>query len=251
MSSVPLKFCILTTQRSGSTWLNDLLNSHQHIRSFNEPFLISKYQPFWEIEGFPNFSLFKSMERGARPWVTFQYLKAMNLYSNAFDAVGFKLMYNQLLMFPEIMLKMIKDRYRIVHLIRQNALDLCISYQKARKLQKCHTTETLPKFSVNLDAGSIVRKLNKIQNKVILARTLLSLSGLEVIEIDYEALVSRHVKTILDILEFIKVRDAPIELTSHYKKISRGNYKEKIENYDEIVEVLKNTKFKHLITNTK
>ena len=251
MASISSKFCILTTQRSGSTWLNDLLNSHPQVRCLNEPFLYSRHQPFWELEGFPNFFLFKNRKQISRPWGIFQYITAMQAFSEQFDAVGFKLMYSQLSMFPEIMLKMIKDRYRIIHLIRQNPLDLYISYQNARKIQKCHTIKAMPVVRVNLNADAIVGILNKIKHKVFMARSLLLLSGLKVIEINYEALVSQHEKVICDILRFINVPDAGTALVSNYKKISKGNYEEKIENFDEIVDVLKKTKFEHLITSNQ
>ena len=43
-----VKFVMLTTQRSGSTWVIDMLNSHPRVVAYSELFLeTSKERPVW------------------------------------------------------------------------------------------------------------------------------------------------------------------------------------------------------------
>ena len=248
MSFSPTKFCILTTQRSGSTWLNDLLSNHPQVYSFDEPFHYPHFYPFFrKDQGVPNYLLYQNLETGYRPKLTFQYMDVMNSFSGLYPAVGFKLMYGQLFRFPEIMVKMIKDRYLIVHLIRSNLLDIELSGRKALKVKKFHSSEIMPQIKVRLDPDTIIGKLRKIRLKILLAKAILRVSPLKSIEVEYENLVNNHEKTIMDILQFFSVPVTGIELISSYKKQSKGSYKDKIENYDEIVQVLENSKFAYLI----
>jgi LPS sulfotransferase NodH len=87
------KFIILTTQRSGSTWLTDLLNNHPHVRCYSELFLNrdrpNEIKP-WHQEADPNdfFYSYKKNSKIPRPFSTFKYLYGLekNMTTEALDS---------------------------------------------------------------------------------------------------------------------------------------------------------------------
>ena len=110
------KFCILTTQRSGSTWLSTILDSNSIIQGFRELFIDREFI-FLDTK-LSTFLLYqKNNSSKKRPQIIFEYLNELDNYMTEREAVGFKLMYGQLLDYPEIVWKLIKDRYKIIHLV--------------------------------------------------------------------------------------------------------------------------------------
>jgi LPS sulfotransferase NodH len=132
MSKKP-KFCVITTPRSGSTWLATLLDSHPQIKSFEEPFIWRADRPNWTDQEFPTYYDYKTSVHQKSIFTLFKYLDILNSYKSEtdFNIIGFKIMYNQIQENPEVMVKLLLDKYRIIHLIRQNYLDVIISRAKS------------------------------------------------------------------------------------------------------------------------
>jgi len=119
------KVCILTTQRSGSTWLSTLLDSNPQIQGFRELFIDQEFVfPDTQVS---TFSLYQRNNQGSRPGITFEYLSKLDSYLGDQEAIGFKLMYDQLLDYPELIFKFITEKYKFIHLVRENHLDMVIS----------------------------------------------------------------------------------------------------------------------------
>ena len=247
MRSSASKFCIVTTQRTGSSWLISLLNSHPRIRAFDEPFLYRKIRPNWKEEGFLSFYNFRHQFKLHRPLVTFRYMNAMYSFAENFEAVGFKLMYNQLLMFPEILFRLIKDRFVVIHLVRRNILDILVSLEIAQKTKVAHSNKELPLIKVTLNPESILKKMKKIEYKICITRLLTSFILQNSIEIGYESLMNKKEKTLSAILQIINIEERQALLRSDSRKLSKGSYREKIRNYEEIFNVLRNTKYKSML----
>lgn len=242
------RFCIFSTQRTGSSWLVSLLNSHPQIRVFNEPFLYSGYRPFWKEGGLPSFHEFQSRYKTARPMTTFRYINAMHAFADEFTSTGFKLMYNQLAQFPEIYLKLIQNHYRMIHLVRHNVLDAYLSELTARKTRRYHSKKPAESPMIYVDTNNILKRLDKIRLKVRIAGRVISLTGMPVREISYESLLYRKNQTLDDILLFIGIKDCSENLTSRYQKLGKeGHYREKIENYDAVLQALKGSRYEVMI----
>lgn len=88
------KFCVITTQRSGSAWLTTLLDSHPHIIAFDEIFL-SRTPRKPQDRYYLRFYDFRKQNSAQRPWITFKYLDSfVNSYHEPHQFIGFKVMYN-------------------------------------------------------------------------------------------------------------------------------------------------------------
>ena len=120
------RFCILTTQRSGSAWLVNLLDSH--------PQLIALYELFLDRRGdnqnFLNFSELKLGSRRRRPGVTGEYLTALEHYPVESSCIGFKLMYSQLYKYPELFFYLALRRFQVIHFVREKFLDVAFIHDR-------------------------------------------------------------------------------------------------------------------------
>jgi hypothetical protein len=118
-------FIVLSTQRSGSTWVVDMLNSHPRVLAYSELFMHGgEGKPKWGREqDLPYWQTYaRGKHRITKPYWLWRYLGQAYRERPGIDAVGFKLMYSQLTrisrpLMPALWLK----RVRIIHLIRRNA----------------------------------------------------------------------------------------------------------------------------------
>lgn len=245
------KFCVITTQRSGSTWLSTLLDSHPQIKAFEEPFIWRKHRPNWKEKGLPTYYNFKINTKVKSPLTIFKYIDLLNNYDDEqkdIKTIGFKLMYNQILENPELLIKLISDKYTIVHLVRQNHLDILVSRASLRQNNAVHSKENQIKTKqVALDTSMLVKKLEDLERTHKIFRTVLKLMPLPVLEISYESLKVDKNKVLGSIADFLQVDDTFVAFESELKRINKGKYKEKISNYNQVMEILANTKYAEFI----
>ena len=124
-------FVVFTTQRSGSTWLMSVLNAIDGVSAQGELFLPRSRSPErrWDSDfSIPRYVESKETYGSVRPFSVFRFLSA--LYGGE-GAIGFKLMYSQLRRYPEILAYLVRERIRVVHLVRRNHLDVLISSSAA------------------------------------------------------------------------------------------------------------------------
>ena len=244
-----MNFVVLTTNRSGSVWLMSTLNNLAHVTAQGELFLPRPraVERRWDSDfAHLRFIETKFERRTLRPFSVFSYLN--NLYS-APGTVGFKLMYAQLALYPEIVLYFMRHRIRVVHLVRQNHLDVVLSYAVKAKLGRAHllSGQSAPdNIQVKLDPATLVRQLAWLQRKQSLARGLLRWSRLPRLEVTYEDLCHdpAHFYAIWDFLSIKRDERVP-EAT--VVKIRQAGYREVISNYDEVEEVLCDSTFASLL----
>lgn len=249
----PIKFCILTTQRSGSLWLIDLMDSHPEIKAFKELFRIKKPNNIWSDQNLPDFMSFYEFQRthlGIRPFKTFNYLKSIiDDYPISYHAIGFKLMYNQVMVHPELLPKLVSDRYQIIHLVRNNYLDTVLSKINAKQKRIVHPTADIKVSANHLDPKALLRELNQQDWTVKTARKLLQALPNPSIEVTYESLCLDKEKVLNEITQFLGISTDQITYQSELKKINKGTYRDKISNYEEIEKVLSGTKFERFLSN--
>lgn len=246
---VETKFVVLTTNRSGSVWLMSTLNSLPNVTAQGELFLprprVSERR--WDSDfARPRFIETKPAGLALRPFSVFSYLN--DLY-NTPGSVGFKLMYAQLGLYPEILLYLIRYRIRVVHLVRQNHLDVVLSYAVKAKIGQAHVLagQSAPEdIRVELDTENLIKRLAWLQKKQGIARKLLSWCRLPHLEVAYEDLLrdQAHFHLIWDFLS-LKPEEHMPEPT--LVKIRRGGHRDVISNYDQVKAVLANSKFAGLL----
>jgi hypothetical protein len=225
------------------------LNSLPHVTAQGELFLprarVSERR--WDSDfACPRFIETRSDGLTFRPFSVFSYLNA--LYSTP-GTVGFKLMYAQLGLYPEMLAYLVRHRIRVVHLVRRNHLDVLLSYAVKAKIGRAHLLvgQSAPdELRVELDNEDLVRRLEWLQKKQSMARKLLSWCRLPHLEIAYEDLLrdQAHFRRIWDFLSIKPEEDMP---QSTLVKIRRGGHRDVISNYDEVKEVLANSKFAELL----
>jgi LPS sulfotransferase NodH len=242
------KFCILTSPRSGSTWLSSLLKSHPQIQSFGEAFLWRK-KGGWNDKIFIRYYDYRQSNSLWRPWVVFKYLDILDNYQGKpHNAIGFKLMYFNILEQPEILLKFIRDRYRIIHLVRENHLDVVISKAIGRQFGVFHTDKTSSQSKqVILNTSSLIRTFYLYSLMHQIAAMFLKLMPLPVLKVTYESLKTNRQETLRSITDFLGVDSQDILFESELKRVNPGSYKEKIANYDQVEKTLINSKYAHFL----
>lgn len=235
------KFVLLTSPRSGSTWLISLLNQMPDTTAFGELFLPRKRRHEWDMSfSHPRFVEVRKRGRFLRPVEVFSYLD--DLYRRP-GVVGFKLMYAHLRRNPELLVYFWINRIRVVHLVRQNQLDLLISRAVKRKLQRAHRMANevpLEGIQVELDPQNLLRKLQIKERKVERGRALLRWSGLRYMEIGYEDL-QKDENEFRSLCKFLAIEPVDKMPASIFQKVRREGQSQVLKNYADVRRVLENT----------
>ena len=246
MSYKKPKFCVITTPRSGSTWLATLLDSHPQIKSFEEPFIWRADRPNWTDTDFPTYYDYKNNTDKKSIFTVFKYLDILNRYraETDFNIIGFKIMYNQIQDNPEVMLKLLQDNYRIIHLIRQNYLDIIISRTAKKQYHIAHsrTVQSQTK-QVTIDTSYLIEDLDRCTRNNKLFSSLLKIMPLKVLEITYESMQQDYNKVLCSVADFLEVDSESIVFKSDLKRTNKGKYADKIANYEEVVETLSGSSY--------
>jgi len=269
------RFVLLTTQRSGSTFIRLCLNSHPNVRCHSEIFL-RKYPA---ADGFKsyceankgrrllrytlgNHTFAKISYNLAMQWLINQYLD--QLYNNptfcapwtdmTTDAwkkyqtrdsldmeklVGFQLMYSQLSYYRSLQRWITNRNIAIIHLIRQNALKKLLSSAVAKKTGQVHFARNKSIQKVFLNPQTILTQLNRIVS--LREGMKKKFPGNPYLEITYEQFFSDHFEELKRICAFLGIERAEIEFPHFLKKLNPDSLEDLIENYDEIAMLLKGT----------
>ena len=230
-------FVVVTTQRSGSSWLVDLLDSHPAARVWSEIFLDRPLsaQP-WTAGLLPpmRFQQYRETVGGVRPFSTLAYLDWVAGLEPRARAFGFKLMYNHWRRYPEIALALVARRYKVVHLVRANAFDAYLSGLRVRETGEPHRLEagSAPPRPLRVDAAACLHYVDRRERSVRRIRRLLGLLRLEVVELDYEALRRNLDGELRKVTGLLGVPGHRWQ--SRFQKIVSGRYESLVENWGEV-----------------
>jgi len=244
------RFIVLSTQRSGSTWVVDMLNSHPHVLAYSELFMHGgEGIPQWSREqDVPYWQTFVAEKGGGRLVMTFwlwRYLDRAYTPRPGIDAVGFKLMYSQLTpvarpLVPALWLR----RARVIHLIRRNALDVVLSKEAgAARRGVLHAREghAVEAVRIRLRTEDLLERMNAHEREIERARARFRRIGLPYCEVVYEDLVRDEESGFASLFQFLGVRAEPV--SSALQKVNPTSHEELIENYGEVREALEGTRF--------
>lgn len=246
------KFCLLTTQRSGSTWLNELLGSHPEVKLFPGEIFVDKSPEnnvgWMQDPHITTFYAYQSEVTTHRPWSTFKYLDELHTYPGNHKAIGFHLMYNQLADYPEILFRLISDGYKILHLERTNYLDTLISMANMNRRNIVHSRNKLAVTPIHLDTDTLWKSLCRQEEKINIIKRLVRLLPMKVHYVTYDSLRLERELKLSEIAKFLNVSTSGIQFQSSLTKISNGSYAEKIENFEQVYNRLLGSRFEQFIT---
>jgi LPS sulfotransferase NodH len=239
------RFCVLSTRRSGSTYLVSLLNSHPAVEAFEELFLMrpAGERLSWVGKGSPErFYYFRHKTPHPRPLSTVQYLNFVHSRGPAHGAVGFKLMVPQARALPELLVALPLLRYRIIFLVRSNVFEQCISDYVSRSSRIPHSLETFPVEPIHVDPVRLIRDMQRIIHVFRITHSLLSVLPVACWRLQYERLRMDPIEECRHLFEFLNV-DPDVIACSPLKKRVTVPYSTIIENYAEVSAALADAGF--------
>ena len=132
------RFVIVTTGRSGSTWLVQALNSHSEVVCFGSPFEVGSDYVSFDVDGYDNHD---SQARALRDsdGVAFLTSYIYGDHDASKQAIGFKFQYQNWVGFGKVLEALTGDpAIKVIHLRRENLLRLLISLRLAKATGQYH-----------------------------------------------------------------------------------------------------------------
>lgn len=242
-SAAPVKYCLLTTQRSGSTWLMSTLNGVPGVAGFLELFLphTPAKDPTWLVDPHP--PAFHDWVAGAarpRPLATRTYLRTLPGWAPAARAVGFKLMINQALRYyPEVLPLLRAQGYRLI-LLTRDPMELAISRYFAQTTRVAHRAAAqrnapAAPAPVRIDPAWARHDMRRRLLEFRAARAAVRALGFATHRLDYAELAADTPGRIGACAQFLGVDGHAGGAASPLVKVVNAPYTEVVENYDEIV----------------
>jgi LPS sulfotransferase NodH len=239
-------YVVITSSRTGSTWLIDILNEVPGVASYGELFLgHGRLAPAIATRAdYPRFCESRPRQCSWRPISVWAYLDQLfQLHRH----VGFKLMYSQLRAFPEVIPYCAFRRIRVLHLIRRNLVDVIISDELAKATGQSHQSgEPGGSPMVYLDPATLVQRLRVRDRSVNRARWLLRLSTCRCLEVGYEKL-TEGAGEFARIQDFLGIEGELATVRSKLSKRGRQEHSKAIINYGEVRQLLSSTRFADMV----
>lgn len=241
----PHRFVILSTQRSGSNWLEDRLGDHPEITMFpNEVFRKTLDRPI-AYRRYRRSTPARRLLGAALPPVSkARYLSWLaDRTPPESTAFGFRLMYDQLRRNPSLG-PLLGRGTRIVHLVRSNVLETHVSVVAAKQSGLWVTRSTEKKSpSVELDTAGLVEELER--RVALIERHRRLVSRLPSLEVAYEEYVAEPAATDVRVLDFLGVEIA--SLGSALQRSGSRVLRDRISNVDEVAAALAGSRFVALL----
>jgi|GEM_PF-3057748 len=272
---MPRRFIILTTQRSGSTFLRLWLDSHPEIRAHSEVFLRRNdcdddFCAYLARSPFGRFYLRKAQGRkpfsgwaerflverflnelcsdrppamptrpvdadGATRWI------AQEASHVAHSAIGFNLMHNQYIAFPPLQGWLWKNQVSVIHLVRRNLLDPIVSRELATITKQYHST-VIPNCH---DQVTVYLKpeatRTEIANTICAHRQFSDVfrNSHPYMPVNYEELTGQQGSMVYhQILDFLEADTAASVPPPPLRKVNTLPHHERVANYDEVIAAL-------------
>jgi hypothetical protein len=241
LSVIP--FAVVGTQRTGTTVIRTLLDSHPEVRCIGEAFLMS-----WPGEtGYAAF-LRKNFARRIRHFVdrralTGEYLDRL-FAAPRVRASGFKLMHSQFRRFPSVVTELRERGGRAIHIVRGNVLKTLISREVARANKLYHTEKQVRLQRIRLNPRTLLRRLDRIDGENRAWTRLLR--GIPHHRTLYEAFQRDNAGELQKLLRFLGVDPTP-DLTSPFVKMSPDRMADIVENYDVVKRRLRGTAYERCL----
>lgn len=247
-----IKFVVFGIQRTGTTLVASLLQSHPDIFSLGELFddkeKISKRGIQTYKLHLKNFFPYINYSSGQSREIIYQYLDEI-FFKEDFDAVGFKLMLNQAKLFPPVLYYLKENKFKIICVFRENLLKTCISRLRARRsgiydsTQQIYDKTKCLEFKMNIPVEALLKELKSVTNQDREQKKIVPNLDLEFTTVTYEKLLESRREEMKKLLTFLGINTKNIELKTPLEKVSPSKLKNSVENYEEIVQAIRNTPY--------
>jgi LPS sulfotransferase NodH len=244
---------LLSTQRTGSTWLVNMLAKHPDIEMFGEVFLDRPFdtssinvQRHLSPDSIYNYRREHAGSRAAQNRGFLKDVGFKNFFKQDTKCVGFKLMYGQLLANPDLFL-MLRSA-RVIHLVRDNLLDTFLSDTHKDVTHQPHAfvdaeqTAAGQCVPLRIDTSAMLKRLKKMAFKRRMIRISLKMFASRFHELRYEDLVAEPADEYAHICRFLDVEDIALPMSTT-RKIIRSSHRELIVNFDEVRQKLAGTPY--------
>lgn len=236
-------FVIFCTNRTGSTLLVTLLDSHPEILCIGEAFKTENnrinHPEFSYLTFRGGFFKKKFKDIIRRDVLVCEYLDY--IYSlKGFQAIGFKLITDHFKKYRNIRKYLIKNNIKVIYLTRKNLLKKHISSLTAARRNLYASKEKVSTIRINVSPRNVLQSLENLHKEEKDLEK--AIDGLNTIQITYEDLKKNMHNECSKILSFLDV-DFQAKLTTKLVKINPDNLKEVIENYEEVARVIENSPF--------
>lgn len=241
MTTYAKHLILLASQRTGSTWLVQLLNNVPSYEMKGEMFLNRAFNPTNEaiIRNYKPDSIYNYKARTGRYNDTERYLTDIcfrSYFKENPEVLGFKLMYDQMAKHPQLIWK-IKERAAVVHLVRRNKIKLYVSRLRNTKYGINHSfnlkgSEQIKKVKISIPHMLI--HLIKLHFYEKIAKTLLVIFRFNHLQVAYEDLVDNEKEQVEKIMNFVGIHDDVYTLSSRTHKIASGQLENEIVNYQQV-----------------
>lgn len=237
------KYVILSTYRSGTNYLTSLLNSHPSIISHHEIFRDHYFSQLTTLSAFS-----KVISRWLRDFFPQMYINKFifKSYPGIVGAVGFEVLYtNERKWQTRDLRQYLNDmpELKIIHLIRKNLLRVYLSLVTANKLLLWVSTRKNNQVlkPIKINPAHLELFFNDITRLRVDYQKYFKQK--EVLEINYEDLVTRKDKQMAKILAFLGVSKR--KLSSPLVKLNNRLLKDCIRNYSELKRHFYGSKWQH------
>jgi LPS sulfotransferase NodH len=243
------QFVVLTTQRSGSSWLVDLLNAHPRIAAYAEMFRVTdtsvpvyganRVLPFETMVPPGTWSVSRVQFRRR-----YDYLRGLGRAHPRAGAVGFKLMYDQTRDHPGLLATLVVRRTRFIHLVRHNHVRALLSFDVAERSNGWHPRagEEVAATRVRVDPTRIVERLEDRASEIERFRRRLRLVPAAVLEVSFEELRADRDDVLARIHRFLRVPRSDLEPRTSIVP-TPVRLADAIENVDDVRRALTGTRF--------
>lgn len=245
------RFIVLSTQRSGSTWVVDMLSGHPRVVAYSELLMHGgQGRPKWGgDEGLVYWPTFLEQQgsprsRLRRAYLLWRYLGHVYAEQPGIDAAGFKLMYSQLRVSRPLLAFLVLKRVRVIHLIRRNVLDVVLSKEAGRARQgvlHARSGQAVETVRVHVRTDDLLERMTAHEHEVEDARARFRRLSLPYEEAVYEDLVRDEAGGFSSLFRFLGVEAQTV--SSSLQKVNPTAHEELIENYGEVREALEGTRF--------
>lgn len=240
-------FCIITAQRTGSSMLVDLLNSHPELICYREVFLDQVEIPteIHYIDFVSKNIKNKLKHRFFRKNNIYNHLD--NLYKRTKKVTGFKLMINQIMQYPEVLDYLYKNKIKLICLKRNNLVERYFSLERAIRtgLWWTRNKKDVQPIKIKLKTENLIKKLNQLSLEDKEISRISEKSNAILITYEDLQLKASFDKQVSNIEAFLGVHNR--KLHTIHQKITTSPLSENISNYTEFVETLKNSPYKKFL----
>ena len=243
-----VKFAIIGTQRSGTTYIRYLLDSHPQIRCIGEAFLyriLKKSYP--GVLGYPHYvneSIGRKIKHYLRRAVLVNEYLDYLYATEGFTSIGFKFMYTQSKIFPYkfpmVSKYLIRNNVKIIHVIRKNLLKVLVSRATAKRTGVYRSKTKMAHKKIHLPTENLLKELSKLENENDRWEKLFT--NLPYYKAYYEAFVADKENESRKLLSFLEIEEF-CELSTPIVKINPDRLEDILVNYNELENLLSNTEY--------